>query len=136
MPSFFKKSLELKLIAALVLILALFMTLSSVMETWLDAKGTYQIVFQQLDTLANTIQKSLIKDMRTGQSSGVQQILEMVGTEKGILGVRIFDEKGTILKSFDRTEIGKAVDASLVDARAPGGGVEVPLRAPARDAFI
>ena len=114
MPSFFKKSLELKLIAALVLILALFMTLSSVMETWLDAKGTYQIVFQQLDTLANTIQKSLIKDMRTGQSSGVQQILEMVGTEKGILGVRIFDEKGTILKSFDRSEIGKVVAPAVL----------------------
>ncbi len=52
--------------------------------------------------------------MRTGQSSGVQQILEMVGTEKGILGVRIFDEKGTILKSFDRTEIGKSVDPGVL----------------------
>lgn len=114
MPSFFKKSLELKIIAALALILALFLTLSSVMETWLDTKSTYQIVFQQLDTLANTIQKSLIKDMRTGQSDGVQQILEMVGTEKGIMGVRIFNEKGTILKSFDRAEIGKAVDAGVL----------------------
>jgi signal transduction histidine kinase len=113
MPSFFKKSLELKIIAALALILALFMTLSSALETWLDTRGTYQIVYQQLDTLANTIQKSLIKDMRTGQSSGVQQILEMVGTEKGILGVRIFDEKGTILKSFDRAEIGKVIDPEV-----------------------
>ena len=114
MPSFFKKSLELKIIAALALILALFMTLSSVMETWLDTRGTYRIVYQQLDTLANTIQKSLIKDMRTGQSSGVQQILEMVGTEKGILGVRIFDEQGMILKSFNRGEIGKAVDPGVL----------------------
>jgi len=114
MTSFLKKSLELKIVVALGLILTLLLGLASVIDIYYESEDSYGVVFKQLEALANTIQKSLIKDMREGNSSDVQQIIEAVGTEKGIVAVRIFDVDGRVLKSSARAEIGKKIPETAV----------------------
>lgn len=111
MPSFLKRSLETKIILSIGAVLTVLLGLSSAIDTYFETGGTYQVALKEMNVLANTIQKALIKDMREGKSVDVQEILEMVGTEKGIIAVRIFDEKGRILKSTDRFEIGRQTPA-------------------------
>ncbi|HLB25945.1 MAG TPA: ATP-binding protein [Nitrospirota bacterium] len=104
-----KKSLELKIILALGAVFTVLLAAFTTLDFWLETRGTYRIVFQDLEMLANTVQKSLIKDMKDGKSSDVQEILEMVGTEKGIISVKIFDDGGRVLKSDDRHEVGRVL---------------------------
>jgi signal transduction histidine kinase len=106
MFSFVSKSLETKVIVALGLVLTVLLGLSSAFDVWFETRYAYKLAFKDLDTLANTIQKSLIKDMKDGKGSDVQEILEAVGTEKDILAVRIFSGGGRIIKSSRRSEIG------------------------------
>jgi len=109
MFSFLKHSLETKMIVALGVILTVLLGLSSAVDVWSENKYAFSLAFKDLDILANTIQKSLIKDMSDGKGSDVQEILEAVGTEKDIVAVRIFSEEGRIIKSSRRTEIGMEV---------------------------
>jgi len=122
MPSLLKRSLEARVITVLGLVLLGLLTISSAIDLHFETKDSYHIVFKELDVLANTVQKSLIKDMRDGRGGDVQEILEMVGTEKGIIAVRIFDEKGKILRSSERSEIGKAMPAATVESYRAGKG--------------
>ncbi len=115
MGSLTKRSLEIKVITVLGLVLLGLLAISLAVDLTFEAKDTYQVVFRELEVLANTVQKSLIKDMRDGRGADVQEILEMVGTEKGILAVRIFDNDGKILRSSKRQEIGRAVPGPLVE---------------------
>ncbi|MBI5696125.1 MAG: HAMP domain-containing protein [Nitrospirae bacterium] len=120
MPAFLKRSLETKIILSIGAVLAVLLGLSSAIDSWFETDGTYQVALKEMNVLANTIQKALIKDMREGRSVDVQEILEMVGTEKGIIAVRIFDEKGRILKSTDRFEIGRQAPASDIESYRAG----------------
>lgn len=56
-----------------------------------------------------TIEKAIFNAMRTGETSEVQTILEMVGENYHLLNVRIFHPDGTILKSARPEEIGQMV---------------------------
>ncbi len=115
-----KRSLETKIIAVLGLVLTTVLSLYALYDIAYEREGTYHMVYQQLEVLTNTIQKSLIKDMRSGKGSDVQEILEIVGTEPGILAVRIFDEDGRILKSGKRSEVGQAVPGELLEMYKAG----------------
>jgi len=109
MFSFVKNNLETKVIVAIGAILTALLGAYAFVDIWTESRATYSIVYKDLDTLSNTIQKSLIKDMRDGKSSDVQEIMEAVGTERDILAARIFAANGTILKSRERGEIGRAM---------------------------
>ncbi len=62
------------------------------------------------DLLLQTIERSIYNSMRIGNSEDTQAILEMVGQNRNLLGVRIFHPHGIILKSSRRDEVGKPVN--------------------------
>jgi signal transduction histidine kinase len=62
------------------------------------------------DLMISVIERSLKSSMSTGNSRDVQKILEMVGSDPSLVGVRIFHPDGRVLKSSDPYEIGRNVD--------------------------
>ena len=62
------------------------------------------------ELLLNTIERSVYNSMRIGNAADVQVILEMVGQNEKLVGVRIFHPHGVILKSAQPGEVGRLVD--------------------------
>jgi two-component system, NtrC family, sensor kinase len=62
------------------------------------------------DLLLQTIERSIYNSMRIGNTEDTQIILEMVGQNRNLLGVRIFHPHGIVLKSSHPEEVGKPVD--------------------------
>jgi signal transduction histidine kinase len=62
------------------------------------------------ELLLNTIERSVYNSMRIGNTADVQTILEMVGQNEKLVGVRIFHPHGVILKSSQPGEVGRLVD--------------------------
>ena len=62
------------------------------------------------ELLLNTIERSVYNSMRIGNTEDVQVILEMVGQNEKLVGVRIFHPHGVILKSSQPGEVGRPVD--------------------------
>jgi len=65
---------------------------------------------ENTNLLLNTIESSIYNSMRIGNTQDVQIILEMVGQNRNLLGVRIFHPHGIVMKSSNPAEVGKAVD--------------------------
>ncbi len=62
------------------------------------------------DLMMSVIERSIKSSMGTGNTRDVQTILEMVGSDQRLAGVRIFHPDGRVLKSSNPTEIGRRVD--------------------------
>ncbi len=68
-------------------------------------------VENNLRLLSRTIESGLVEDMLRGDRQEVQNSLELIGKNKEIPDVRIFDVNGIILSSSNPDEIGKPVDS-------------------------
>ncbi|HEY5974186.1 MAG TPA: ATP-binding protein [Geobacteraceae bacterium] len=64
---------------------------------------------ESTDLLLQTIERSIYNSMRIGNTEDTQIILEMVGQNQKLLGVRIFHPHGIVLKSSQPAEVGKPV---------------------------
>ena len=62
------------------------------------------------DLMMSVIERSINSSMSTGNTRDVQTILEMVGSDPRLAGVRIFHPDGRVLKSSEPFEIGRRVD--------------------------
>ena len=60
--------------------------------------------------MMSVIERAIGSSMSTGNTRDVQKILEMVGSDPRLAGVRIFHPDGRILKSSEPNEIGRRVD--------------------------
>ena len=67
---------------------------------------------ESTDLLLQTIERSIYNSMRIGNTDDTQIILEMVGQNQKLRGVRIFHPHGVVLKSSNPAEVGKPVDDS------------------------
>lgn len=67
---------------------------------------------ESTDLLLQTIERSIYNSMRIGNTEDTQIILEMVGQNRNLLGVRIFHPHGIVLKSSHPEEVGKPVTDS------------------------
>ncbi|MDF1580553.1 MAG: ATP-binding protein [Desulfuromonadales bacterium] len=67
---------------------------------------------ENTELLLSTVEKSIFNSMRLGNSDDVQAVLEMVGRNHRLAGIKIFHPDGTILKSSRPWEIGSRVDAN------------------------
>jgi HD-GYP domain-containing protein (c-di-GMP phosphodiesterase class II) len=65
--------------------------------------------------VGDVIEKSLSAAMLSGDTDGVQVILENIGGKKELLSLRILSIDGTILKSADKSEIGSKAKDYVVD---------------------
>lgn len=62
------------------------------------------------ELMMSVIELAINSSMSTGNSSDVQTILEMVGSDPRLAGVRIFHPDGRILRSSEPHEIGRRAD--------------------------
>ncbi len=62
------------------------------------------------ELLLQSIESSIYNSMRIGNTEDVKVILQMVGQNEKLLGVRIFHPHGVVLKSSRQQEVGKPVD--------------------------
>jgi signal transduction histidine kinase len=62
------------------------------------------------DLMMSVIERAINSSMSTGNNRDVQTILEMVGSDQRLAGVRIFHPDGRVLKSSEPNEIGRRVD--------------------------
>lgn len=62
------------------------------------------------DLMMSVIERAINSSMSTGHTRDVQTILEMVGSDERLAGVRIFHPDGRVLKSSEPNEIGRRVD--------------------------
>jgi len=102
-----KKNLQARITIAVGGVLIVLLALSLAIDDWVHLDETYAQLDNQVELLTNTIHNGLVKDMTEGRSAAVQQILEVVGREKGIRSVRIAGVDGKILRSSDPDEVGK-----------------------------
>ena len=65
---------------------------------------------QTAELLMSVIERAISSSMSTGNTEDVQKILETVGTDPRLVGVRIFHPNGRVLKSSDPQEIGRRVN--------------------------
>ncbi len=76
-----------------------------------EQKHLINFARENTNLLLNTIESSVYNSMRIGNTQDVQIILEMVGQNHKLLGVRIFHPHGIVMKSSNPVEVGKPVDA-------------------------
>jgi signal transduction histidine kinase len=62
------------------------------------------------DLMMSVIERAINSSMSTGNTRDVQTILEMVGSDERLDGVRIFHPDGRVLKSSEPNEIGRRVN--------------------------
>lgn len=79
---------------------------------------------ESAEMLLSTVERSIYNSMRIGNSQDVQAVLEMVGQGHQLSSIRIFHPDGTILRSSNRSEVGRQVspyDLSLYHNRRSEG---------------
>jgi signal transduction histidine kinase len=64
---------------------------------------------ESTDLLLHTIERSIYNSMRIGNTEDTQIMLEMVGQNNKLQGVRIFHPHGIVLKSSHPNEVGKPI---------------------------
>lgn len=101
------------LIVRVILLNILLMTVGIGIFTLINVRREQFHLIESNQETANlllaTIEKSIFTAMQNGDSPQVQQILEVVGKGNRLLNLRIFHPDGTILKSANPHEIGRAV---------------------------
>jgi len=119
-----KRSLGAKVIIAVVVVLSAFVAGLIYIDTESETKYILEVYRQNAKVLASTIEKGLIPAMKEGRNQDVQKILDDVGTQEEIVSVRIFDEKGGIIRSTNRGDIGGMVDEKTLEIYKSGNGGE------------
>lgn len=77
------------------------------------------------DLMMSVISRSITNSMSTGNTHDVQTILEMVGSDPRLAGVRIFHPDGRVLKSSEPNEIGRRVDSHSLATFLRGNGHDI-----------
>lgn len=114
MKKLIEKSLTAKISLAISVVLIFFISLITYLDASNEDKDILGIYRMNASALVSTIEKAFISAMREGRSEDVQKIFENIGTQEGVIGVRIFDEKGSILRSNNKAEIGGTVDGETL----------------------
>jgi signal transduction histidine kinase len=87
------------------------------------------------DLMMSVIERSISSSMSTGNTRDVQTILEMVGSDPRLAGVRIFHPDGRVLKSSEPHEIGRRVDPHGLATFLRGQGHDI-FRGPTGEEVI
>jgi two-component system, NtrC family, sensor kinase len=106
------KSLTFRVIIISISLLALGISSFAFLNLRREQQQLINSVRENTDLLLNTIERSIYNSMRIGNTEDTQTILEMVGQNRNLLGVRIFHPHGVILKSSRPDEVGKPVNDS------------------------
>ena len=125
MLDYVRKSLGAKISLAVILLLVGFFSVLYLVNMYNERKSTIETYRRNTRLLASTIEKSLITSMKEGRNEDVQKVLEDLATQDEITSIQIFDEKGNILRSTNRGELGGMVDGETMEEfkQSDQGGV-------------
>jgi signal transduction histidine kinase len=119
------------LIGRIIILTLLLFTVAIGAVTLLHIRREHQhITSTSRDTaelMLNVIERSIANSMSIGNSRDVQAILERVGSDPRLLGVRIFNPTGRVLKSSNPQEIGRRVNAEDLAIFEHGKGHDIFL---------
>jgi signal transduction histidine kinase len=104
------RSLKVRFVAFLVLILTLAIGASSYLHLRLQYNQLMDISREKLRDIAGAVERSIKTSMEEGKSQNVKQIIEDVGTLPDIRKIRIFSKRGVILISSVDGEKGTVID--------------------------
>ncbi|AJE02590.1 membrane protein [Geobacter pickeringii] len=102
-------SLKIKILGLITLIVVVIVVAVSYLEYRNQRQIVTQISARNAALLAATVQNNIEGVMLGGRSDEVQRILARLKSRDTIEEIRIFDEKGKILNSADKADIGKTV---------------------------
>ncbi|MFQ6091496.1 MAG: sensor histidine kinase, partial [bacterium] len=111
-------SLKSKIILSSVLIFSFTVGLSTYLTLRTQEKQLLQGIKEKLNIIADTIERSVSIAMMEGQSDEVQSLLEVITDHEDISAVRILNEKGRILRSSNKDEIGLSIHSEDMEAFA------------------
>lgn len=104
--------LSIRLIFSISIILIIILTIYTYISiTHLDGYLT-RISFNNANNISDLIKKSTRYSMLLNRREDVHQIINTIGTEKGVKGIRIYNKQGTIIFSTDSSELYKNVDVT------------------------
>ncbi len=115
MITFIKKSLALKIILALMLILGLVIGIFTFIDIRMMQTDTIRTSDQNLGALAVAIKGSVSSAMKKGHREDVQRILEEVKISSLIDRIMIYDEQGAVLRGVetDQRRNGEGIDLQI-----------------------
>jgi hypothetical protein len=90
---------------------------------------------QTAELIVSVIERAITSAMSVGNSRDVQSILETVGSDPHLAGVRIFHPEGRVLRSSDPQEIGRRIGPHHLNAFRDGSGHDV-LLSPAGEVLV
>ena len=105
-----RKNLAAKLILCIGAILVLTMGIFAFVNINLQKKRLIKGIQRNAVQLSQTIERSIKYDMLTTKTDYVQRTLEEIGKQEGIVSVRIFGKKGSIIAADSAADIGKIID--------------------------
>ncbi|MBT0652285.1 ATP-binding protein [Geomobilimonas luticola] len=100
------KSLTTRVIILTISLLAFGISIYTYLNLKREQTQLINAARESTELLLNTIERSIYSSMRIGNTEDTRAILEMVGQNTKLAGVRIFHPHGTILKSSIPGEVG------------------------------
>ena len=100
-------SLRLKMIFGIGSILLLAILFYTIMALRSQAKHLLNMAGREANLIASVAERAVVSVMEEGKSHEVQAILQRIGEDPDLAGIRIVDPKGVILRSNRSEEVGR-----------------------------
>lgn len=106
----FRNKISVKLIFSIFLILAVVLAIHTYITTTNLGRDLTEFRLQSAYNSSDIIKKSTRYSMLLNRREDVHQIINTIGKESGLIGIKIYNKQGDIVFSTDSTEISKKVD--------------------------
>jgi len=116
-------SLRLKMILGIGAILLLIILVFAILASSGQANHLLIAARHEADVVATLTDRAVANGMERGEQEAVQAILRRMGESPGVIGIRVVDSGGTIVRSSNPEEIGRALQKD----RLPREGTLEPV---------
>jgi two-component system NtrC family sensor kinase len=105
----FRNKISVKLLVSIFLILSLVLAVNTYITTSQLEKDLTEFRLMSAYNSSDIIKKSTRYSMLLNRREDVHQIINTIGKENGLIGIRVYNKQGYIVFSTDSTEISKQV---------------------------
>jgi two-component system, NtrC family, sensor kinase len=124
------RSLSVRLFLILVVVLGIGFGVSSWLTVHEHTATLMSQILASADRAADILQSATRQGMMRNRRGDVREIIQTVGAEQGVDGIRIYNKAGEIIVSTDTTELFKRVDAqaeACVVCHTKAGALSTPI---------
>jgi len=104
------KKLRIKLITAVSLAVIVIISIFAIINIRSQRTELLKEVERHIDQLGESVKSSTRYDMLLNNRAHLAKIIQQIGNEPGIKGMRILNKDGSIIYSSDSTQVGQMVD--------------------------